>query len=86
MGFETGFIVGGISIITLAISKIKCYYKKNGSLSYGCGFMDKNLFDDDELEIKQMDLGDVKILYVKPKHHTPVPSHDNLDTVTDEEI
>jgi hypothetical protein len=80
MGFETGFIVGGISLITLAMSKLKCYYKKNGSLNYGCGFMDKKLFDDDELEIKQMDLGDVKLLYVKPLHHKTHP-----DVLTDDE-
>ena len=47
--------------------------------------MDKNLFDDDELEIKQMDLGDVTILYVKPKHHSPHPSHDYLEVIADDE-
>ena len=83
MGLETGVIVGGISLITLAMAKLKCYVKKNGSLNWGCGFMDKKMFDDDELEIKQMDLGDVKILYVKPKHHV---AHYEQLTEDDEEI
>ena len=27
---------------------------------FGCGFMDKPLIDDDEIEIKTVDLGDVQ--------------------------
>ena len=71
--FEAGAItVGGISILTLIITKLKCYAKKNGSCNYGCGFTDKSLIDNDEVEIKQVDLGDsVHCLYVKNKHHTP---------------
>ena len=34
---ETGaIVVGSISIITLIITKLKCYAKKNGSCNYGC--------------------------------------------------
>ena len=68
---ETGaIVVGSISIITLIITKLKCYAKKNGSCNYGCGFLDKSLVDDDETEIKTIDLGEsVHVMYVKNKHH-----------------
>jgi len=71
--FESGAItVGSISIITLIITKLKCYAKKNGSCNYGCGFQDKSLIDDDETEIKTLDLGEtVHVMYVKNKHHKP---------------
>ena len=42
--------------------------KKNGVWNFGCGFLDKPLVDDDEMEVKIAELGDVKVLYVKPKH------------------
>jgi hypothetical protein len=73
---ETGaIVVGSISILTLIITKLKCYAKKNGGCNYGCGFMDKSLIDDDETEIKTIDLGEsVHVMYVKNKHHH-VPPH-----------
>ena len=79
---EGALTVGGISIVTLIITRFKCLVKKNGVLNYSCGCLDKPLFDDDELEIKQMDLGDVKILYVKPKHAT---AQHHYESVTDDE-
>ena len=71
---ETGaIVVGSISILTLIITKLKCY-AKNGSCNYGCGFTDKSLIDDDETEIKTVDLGEsVHVMYVKNKHHVPPP-------------
>ena len=71
MVFEAGAItVGGISILTLIITKLKCYAKKNGSCNYGIACMDKPLLDDDETEIKTIDLGDsVHVMYVKNKRH-----------------
>ena len=68
---ESGaIIVGSISILTLIITKLKCYAKKNGSCNYGCGFMDKSLVDDDETEIETVDLGEsVHVMYVKNKHY-----------------
>ena len=68
---ETGaIIVGSISILTLIITKLKCYAKKNGSCNYGCGFTSKDIFDDDDTEIKTVDLGEsVHVMYVKNKHH-----------------
>ena len=72
---ETGAIIAGsISILTLIITKLKCYAKKNGGCNYGCGFMDKSLIDDDETEIKTIDLGEsVHVMYVKNKHHHVPP-------------
>ena len=66
---EGALTVGGISIATLIIHRFKFYVKKNGTFSWGCGCTDKPLIDDDELEIRTLELGDVKVLYVKPKHH-----------------
>ena len=70
MTFEIGAItVGSLSILTIIVSKLKFYVKKNGSLSWGCGCQDKPLVDDDEIEIKQLEMGDVHVMYVKNKHH-----------------
>ena len=66
--------VGGISIATLIIAKLECYVKKNGAWTFGCGLMDKPLIDDDEIEIKTVELGDVHVLYVKNKHHEEIES------------
>ena len=75
---ETGaIVVGSISILTLIITKLKCYAKKNGSCNYGCGFMDKSLIDDDEIDVKTIDLGEsVHVMYVKSKHNH---SHNNKE-------
>jgi len=70
---ETGaIIVGSISILTLIITKLKCYVKRNGHCLYGCGFTSKELIDDDEIDVKTIDLGEsVHVMYVKNRHHTP---------------
>ena len=67
---ETGaIVVGSISIMTMIIAKLKCYAKKNGSWNYGCGFTEKSLIDDDEIDVKTVDLGSVHVMYVMNKHH-----------------
>ena len=72
MVFEAGTLtVGGISIATIIVSKFKFYVKKNGSFNWGCGCSDKPLIDDDEIEVKVVELGDVHVMYVKNKHHVP---------------
>ena len=67
MVFESGAItVGAISVLTIIITKIKCFVRKNGHLNYGCGFLDGELINnDDDTEIKTVDLGTVHVLYVK---------------------
>ena len=38
MAFDSGALtVGGISILTIIVSKLKFYVKKNGSLNWGVG-------------------------------------------------
>ena len=69
MTIETGVLVAGSALLTAVISKVKFFVKKNGSWNCGCGFMDKPLVDDDEIEVKQFDMGDVKGFYIKPKGH-----------------
>jgi hypothetical protein len=74
MVFEAGALtVGGISIATIIVSKFKFYVKKNGSFNWGCGCSDKPLIDDDEIEVKVVELGNVHVMYVKNKHHVPTP-------------
>ena len=71
MGFEIGALsMGGISIATIIVQKLKFYVKQNGSLNWGVGCMDSPLQNDDETEVKTVDLGDVHVMYVKNKHHT----------------
>ena len=83
--FESGALtVGGISIFTLILTKLKCYAKKNGSCNYGCGFQDKSLIDDDETELKTIDIGEsVHVMYVKNKHfkhhHEPETEYESSD-------
>ena len=70
MVFESGAItVGSISILTIIVQKLKFHVKKNGSLNWGLGCSDKPLIDDDEIEVKTVDLGEVHVMYVKNKHH-----------------
>ena len=69
MTIETGVLVAGSALLTAVISKVKFFVKKNGSWNCGCGFMDKPLVDDGDIEVKQFDMGDVKGFYIKPKGH-----------------
>lgn len=80
--FEAGAItVGGKSIITLIITKLNCYAKKNGSCNYGIACMDKPLLDDDETEMKTIDLGDsVHVMHVKNKRHYVVHEHEESES------
>ena len=69
MVLEGALLVGSISVITLAVSRFKCLIKKNGTLNWGCACMEKPLIpDDDDLTVKEFDLGAVKGLYIVPKH------------------
>ena len=75
MGLDTGaVVVGSISIITLVITKLKCYAKRNGTCNYGCGFMDKPIINDDDMEVKIEKLGSVDVMYVNSKHHQYIES------------
>ena len=74
---ETGFIVAGVPIITIVLTKVK-FYVKNGDFSCVCGFLDKPLVDEDEVEIKYCELSDsVKGICMKPKGHI---THEVIDT------
>ena len=57
--------IGGISIVTVLVSKLKFDVKTNGSLNWGVGCQDKPLVDDDEIEVKTVELGDVHVMYAK---------------------
>ena len=87
MGLDTGaVVVGSISIITLVITKLKCYAKRNGTCNYGCGFMDKPIInDDDDMEVKIEKLGSVDVMYVKSKHHQYIESESEEEEEEEEE-
>ena len=85
MVFEYGALtVGGISILTIIVSKLKFYVKKNGSLNWGVGCQDKPLVDDDEIEVKTVELGDVHVMYVKNKHYHIPSEHEEPDEEEEE--
>ena len=67
MVLEGAVTVGSTSILTLILTKLTFYLKRNGEIHYGCGFTDAQLVNnDDDTEIKQVDMGDsVHVLYVK---------------------
>ena len=66
---ETRFVVVATSIITIIVSKSKIFLKKNVKWTCGCGFTDKPLLDDSDLEIKGVSLGEgVHGIYVMPKY------------------
>ena len=67
-GLETGFLIGGSSIITMIISKCRCYYKHASDHPLGCGFTDTPIQDDNEIHIKTAIVNGVELLYVGKKH------------------
>ena len=66
--------VGGIAIITIIVSTLNCYVKTNGSLNWGTDCQDKAFVDDDEIEIKTVELGGVHVMYVENKHPVDIES------------
>ena len=80
MGFELGAVtVGSLSILTIIVTKLKCYAKKNGSCNYGCGYLDKPLIDE-EYEVKTLDLDGVSVMYTIAKHHYPKEEQQEEET------
>ena len=69
MPYEAGLLVGGVSIVTACIAKFKCYLKKNGQVNWAIGCTDAPLIDTDDQVVETTQLGDVKVLYVRNKHH-----------------
>ena len=61
---ECAGFMGGVSITTLIISKMKCYLKQNGDNRYGWGFADKSSIDDDETEIETVNVDATNVFYV----------------------
>ena len=84
MTVESGILIGSLSsLATIIVTKFKCLIKKNGVWTSSCAFMDKPIVpDDDEIEVKQFDLGEnVKGLYVRPKHqHLYTHEEHNIDS------
>ena len=76
MPYETGLLVGGISLVTACVAKLKCYVKRNGTINWGCGSMDAPLIDTDDQVVETTQLGDVKVFYVRNKHHNHESDND----------
>ncbi len=53
-------------------------------LTGGVGCQDKPLIDEDEIEVKTVELGDVHVLYVKKKH-TPDGQEPEEESESEEE-
>ena len=76
MPYEAGLLVGGVSIVTACIAKLKCYLKTNGSLNWGVGCTYAPLIDTDDQVVETTQLGDVNVLYVRSKHHNHESGND----------
>ena len=61
MVYETGLLVGGISIVTACAAKL--------SINWGVGCMDAPLIDTDDQVVETTQLGDIKVSYVRNEHH-----------------
>ena len=64
---EIGGIVLGSSIMTIVISKLKCYYKHGTDSPCGCGFTESNIADQDEIHIRTHQVNGIDLLYVGKK-------------------
>ena len=65
---ETGFVVAGVSLVTVAIAKLKCYIKKKRKVDMWLCFVDRPLLGNGEIEIKAFALPhNVKGFGMKPK-------------------
>ena len=67
-GLETGVFIGGSSLISMIISKCRCYYKHAADHPLGCGFTDTPIQDDNEIHDKTAIVNGVELLYVGKKH------------------
>ena len=74
MGAETAILASTISsafsIVTLIISRIKCYYERNeDGCAPKCACMDHPILSDDhEIEISENMLSDTPVLIISKKH------------------
>ncbi len=75
-----GLLIGGISITILISSKFKFVLKKNGHFNLAIGCQDKPLVDEDDFEIRQTQMGEIHVLYVKPKHAVHEHKNGNSDS------
>ena len=66
-GKKTGILIGGSSLITLIISKCRCFYKHAHDHPCACGFADIPIQDDDEIHIKTAMVNGIELLYVGKK-------------------
>jgi hypothetical protein len=65
---ETGALIGGSSLLTMIISKCRCFFKTTTEQpSCGCGFTDTPIQDDNEIHVKTTTVNGVELLYVGKK-------------------
>ena len=68
-----GSIVGSIAtgilgLIGMCVAKSKCISKSNGKLYQTCGFTDKPIIDDYEVDMKILEVNNVELLYIGRKN------------------
>ena len=63
-GIETGVLIGGSSLLTIIIGKLRCFYKHASDHPCACGFTDHGLQDDNEIHVKTTMINGVELLYV----------------------
>ncbi len=66
-GLETGILIGGSSLVTLIISKCRCFYKHANDHPFACGFTDTPIQDDNEIHVKTAMVNGIELLHVGKK-------------------
>jgi hypothetical protein len=86
-GIETGVLIGGSSLLTIIIGKLRCFYKHASDHPCACGFTDHGLQDDNEIHVKTTMINGVELLYVGKKqaedddlYDTPTRKYRNCST------
>ena len=64
-----GSLIGGSGLLTIIISKIRCFYKHAAEFPCGCGFTDSQLADNDDVHISFASVNGVNLLYVGKRKH-----------------
>ena len=77
---EAGALVGFSGIISMIISKNKCYHKRPSCL---CAYMDApDIVDNDNVHVNVAKINDIELLYVSKKKEQSDSDDDNSDDNT----
>lgn len=76
-----GALIGGSGLLTIIISKIRCFYKHAAQFPCGCGFTDSQLADNDDVHISSASVNGIDLLYVGKRKTHKEDGYDSDDVV-----